>query len=63
MKANASVAEWYRTHGRHPVHAKDRDLPLPAYDNAVTVREHELAITERAEGRRPRRTKHLPVVG
>jgi hypothetical protein len=28
MKANATVAEWYRTHGRHPVHAKNKDLPL-----------------------------------
>jgi 7,8-dihydro-6-hydroxymethylpterin dimethyltransferase len=29
MKANASVAEWYRTNGRHPVYAKNQDLPLP----------------------------------
>jgi hypothetical protein len=64
MKANATVAEWYRRHGRHPVHAKDKDLPLPAYDNPVTVREHALAAKERAEGRKPpRRMKHLPIVG
>lgn len=29
MKANASVAEWYRTHGRHPIYAKNQTLPLP----------------------------------
>jgi uncharacterized radical SAM superfamily Fe-S cluster-containing enzyme len=29
MKANATVAEWYRTQGRHPVYAKNQDLPLP----------------------------------
>jgi uncharacterized radical SAM superfamily Fe-S cluster-containing enzyme len=29
MKANATVAEWYRTHGRHAVYAKNQDLPLP----------------------------------
>jgi hypothetical protein len=29
MKARASVAEWYRTRGRHPVYAKGQDLPLP----------------------------------
>src|ERR1019366_1519376 len=29
MKANASVAEWYRTNGRHPVYAKNQHLPLP----------------------------------
>lgn len=65
MKANATVAEWYRRHGRHPVHAKNKDLPLPAYDNAISVIEHELAHQERAEGARrpPRKMKHLPIVG
>lgn len=29
MKATASVADWYRTRGRHPVYAKGQDLPLP----------------------------------
>jgi tetraether lipid synthase len=58
MKANASVAEWYRTHGRHPVHAKNRDLPLPAMDRPATVREHELAKKER-RGKAVR----LPIVG
>ncbi|MGD0526040.1 MAG: radical SAM protein, partial [Polyangiaceae bacterium] len=29
MKANASVADWYRTHGRHAVYAKNQALPLP----------------------------------
>jgi hypothetical protein len=29
IKANASVAESYRTHGRHPVYAKNQKLPLP----------------------------------
>jgi hypothetical protein len=56
MKANATVAEWYRTHGRHPVHAKNKDLPLPAYPNPLTVREHPLAGQER-------RARHLPIVG
>jgi uncharacterized radical SAM superfamily Fe-S cluster-containing enzyme len=29
MKANASVADWYREKGRHPVYAKNQDLALP----------------------------------
>ncbi len=29
MKANATVAEWNRTRGRHPVYAKNQRLPLP----------------------------------
>jgi 7,8-dihydro-6-hydroxymethylpterin dimethyltransferase len=61
MKANATVAEWYRTHGRHPVHAKNKDLPLPAFEGPLTVREHALAHEERAGA--PRRAKHLPIVG
>ena len=28
MKANATVAEWNRTHERHPVYAKNQHLPL-----------------------------------
>ena len=57
MKANATVAEWYRTHGRHPIYAKNKDLPLPAGGAPATVREHPLAARERA------RVKHLPIVG
>ncbi|MEO7109929.1 MAG: radical SAM protein, partial [Polyangiaceae bacterium] len=29
MKANATVAEWYATKGRHAVYAKNQALPLP----------------------------------
>ncbi|MBL9021333.1 MAG: radical SAM protein [Myxococcales bacterium] len=68
MRANATVAEWYAKHGRHPVHAKNKDLPLPEYDNPITVQEHELAQEERARGEKPqapakkKKLKHLPVV-
>lgn len=67
MRANATVAEWNRTHGRHPVHAKNRDLPLPNYDNPLTIAEHDLAVREREQARagEPRarpRIKHLPII-
>lgn len=55
MKANASVAEWYQNKGRHPIYAKNKDLPLPDFENSLTVAEHDLA-------KRERRTKHLPIV-
>jgi len=66
MKANATVAEWFAKHGRHPVHAKGRDLELPSFDNPLSVVEHPLAEAERASGA-PRKAltkkmKHLPVV-
>jgi uncharacterized radical SAM superfamily Fe-S cluster-containing enzyme len=64
MRANATVAEWYATHGRHPVHARNQDLELPSFDHPVTVREHPSALTERAEGRKvaTRRRTRLPLV-
>jgi 7,8-dihydro-6-hydroxymethylpterin dimethyltransferase len=44
MKHTATVAEWYREHGRHPVYAKNQQLPLP--ESPLTV------VTRPADGRR-----------
>jgi 7,8-dihydro-6-hydroxymethylpterin dimethyltransferase len=38
MLANATVADWYRKHGRHPVYAKGQELELPEFANALTTR-------------------------
>jgi hypothetical protein len=57
MKANATVADWYRTQGRHPVYAKNKDLDLPSFENPLTIKEHELAQRERRA-----KSKHLPIV-
>ncbi len=38
MLANATVAEWYKTHGRHPVYAKGRPLDLPEFEKPLTSR-------------------------
>ncbi|MDC3979230.1 radical SAM protein [Polyangium jinanense] len=56
IKANATVAEWYRKYGRHPIYAKNKDLPLPEFENALTVKEHDLAKQERKKAVR------LPIV-
>jgi uncharacterized radical SAM superfamily Fe-S cluster-containing enzyme len=37
MKANATTAEWYATKGRHPVYAKNQDLPLPKSRGTVRL--------------------------
>ena len=37
MKATASVAEWNRTHERHPVYAKNQDLDLSPELGTVTL--------------------------
>jgi uncharacterized radical SAM superfamily Fe-S cluster-containing enzyme len=55
MKANASVAEWYREHGRHPVYAKNQQLPLPP--SLGTVRLPTSAVRLEAESRDKRRLK------
>jgi uncharacterized radical SAM superfamily Fe-S cluster-containing enzyme len=38
MLQNATVQEWYRVHGRHPVYAKGQPLALPSYGNPITAR-------------------------
>jgi uncharacterized radical SAM superfamily Fe-S cluster-containing enzyme len=51
MHKTATVAEWFRTRGRHPVYAKNQHLPLPDGPLSVVQRKS-------ADGR-----KHLPLVG
>jgi uncharacterized radical SAM superfamily Fe-S cluster-containing enzyme len=38
MLQNATVAEWYRTHGRHKVYARGQDFPLPKFESPITSR-------------------------
>jgi len=47
MKANASVADWYRTKGRHAVYAKDEELPLGAPIGTIVMPESALRMQER----------------
>ena len=49
MKANATVAEWYRDHGKHPVYAKNQELPI--IEGEMSIVEHELALAERDGGK------------
>jgi hypothetical protein len=55
MKATATVAEWYREHGRHPVYAKNQNLPLSAPLGTVTLPESAVRLEkeERAKRRLP----------
>jgi len=55
MKANASVAEWYREHGKHAVYAKNQSLPL--LDGELSIQEHPSAEAERARGDHEKRLK------
>ncbi|MDF2694498.1 MAG: MoaA/NifB/PqqE family protein [Labilithrix sp.] len=44
MKATASVAEWNRTRGRHPVYAKNQHLPLAPELGTVVVPERRVRL-------------------
>jgi 7,8-dihydro-6-hydroxymethylpterin dimethyltransferase len=52
MKANASVAEWYREKGRHPVYAKNQNLELPAPLGTIVMPDSAIRLEaqERAGG-------------
>jgi uncharacterized radical SAM superfamily Fe-S cluster-containing enzyme len=52
MKANASVADWYKTKGRHPVYAKNQNLPLPPSLGTVRLPESALRLEAESKGRR-----------
>jgi uncharacterized radical SAM superfamily Fe-S cluster-containing enzyme len=52
MKRTATVAEWFKTNGKHPVYAKNQSLPLPPGRPDVVVR------SDLERGRRG-----LPLVG
>ena len=48
MKANASLAEWYRKNGKHAVYAGGKDIDH--IDGELTIQEHQLALEERRRG-------------
>ena len=47
MKATATVAEWNRTRGRHPVYAKNQSLPLSPALGTVTDKRVRLPVVTR----------------
>src|SRR5438132_740191 len=66
MHKNATVAEWYKTHGKHEIYAKGKNVNLQSYehslkidaDDAARVRHlvHDVPLTA-AEEERARRKK------
>ncbi len=52
MKANATVAEWYKDKGRHPVYAKNQELPLPGELGTVKMPASAVALEQRDEEKR-----------
>lgn len=60
MKATATVADWYREHGRHPVYAKNQRLPLSPALGTVVVPNEATPETEHRPSRE--RRVRLPVL-
>jgi hypothetical protein len=61
MHKNATVAEWYKNHGKHEIYAKNKKVDLGSYehslkidaDDAARVRhlEHDIPLTAAEEDR------------
>jgi len=69
MYKNATVAQWYKTHGKHQIYAKGREVNLDQYEHSLVIdaadaarvreREHDDVPTTAAEEDKMRRRKAL----
>jgi tetraether lipid synthase len=65
MYKNATVAQWYRTHGKHEIYAKGRPVDLQNYEHSLVIdeedaarvrpKEHDIPMTAADEDRIRRR--------
>jgi len=42
MHKNATVAEWYKTHGKHEIYAKGRAVELNAYEHSLRLNDDDV---------------------
>jgi hypothetical protein len=64
MRMTATVADWFKEHGKHPVYAKHQNLPLPDGPMDVVVAPGEngaSAPAAQAASPRPRTKRRLPI--
>ncbi|HUP02101.1 MAG TPA: radical SAM protein, partial [Gemmatimonadota bacterium] len=51
MHKNATVAEWYKEHGRHEIFAGGKEVPLGSYEHSLAVDAEDAArVRDRGEG-------------
>ncbi|PYV05676.1 MAG: radical SAM protein, partial [Acidobacteria bacterium] len=65
MHKNATVAEWYRSHGKHEIYAKGKSVGLDTYEHSLYVdagdatrireREHDVPMTAAEEEKKRRK--------
>jgi len=68
MHKNATVAEWYKTHGKHEIYAKGKTVNLQSFEHSLKIdaedaargatSEHDIPVTA-AEEDRARRKKAM----
>jgi tetraether lipid synthase len=49
MHKNASVAEWYKTHGKHSIYAKGKEVELPTHEHSLYVNAQDAARVRHVE--------------
>ena len=69
MYKNATVAQWYKQHGKHEIYAKGKAVNLDAYEHTLVIdaadaarvrsKEHGVPMTAAEEDRARRRTEFL----
>ncbi len=57
MKSNATVADWYASRGRHPIYAKNQELPLPESLGTIVMPKSAIEMEKRDDARREQRTR------
>jgi tetraether lipid synthase len=67
MHKNATVAEWYKTHGKHEIYAKGKEVQLGDFQHSLTInaedaarvreREHDIPMTAAEEVRARRKAE------
>jgi len=65
MYKNATVAQWYKTHGKHEIYAKGKRVDLQSYEHSLKIddeaaarvrpKEHDIPMTAAEEDRARRR--------
>ena len=60
MYKNASVAEWYKTHGKHAIYAKGKSVELDTKQHSLTVNAGDAARVRNLESETPRRSAQRP---
>jgi len=66
MHKNATVAEWYKTHGKHEIYARGKSVNLESYEHSLSVnaedaarvrpKEHDIPMTAAEEEKKRRKT-------